>query len=72
MTGLRLTEGLDTKALAALSGLSFDDLVEPGRLRELTAGGFLDAAAGRITATAEGRLRLNSILARLLAPEAGA
>ncbi|MBT7031999.1 MAG: radical SAM family heme chaperone HemW [Rhodospirillaceae bacterium] len=72
MTGLRLTEGLDTKALAALSGLSFDDLVEPGRLRELTAGGFLDAAAGRITATAEGRLRLNAILARLLAPEAGA
>ncbi len=71
MTGLRLGEGLDVARLEATTGVTLPALVDPHMFGQVCDGGFLVDAAGRLTATAAGRLRLNAILAALLVPEAG-
>jgi len=68
MTGLRLTEGLDTAKLEARTGLTLEAVVDGGRLGGLLAGGFLVREADVLRATDGGRLRLNAVLANLLAP----
>jgi putative oxygen-independent coproporphyrinogen III oxidase len=55
MMGLRLAEGI-----------AADIIPDKARLPRLIAGGFLEQADGRIRSTAEGRLRLNAVIADLL------
>ena len=55
MMGLRLAEGI-----------AEDIIPNKARLPRLIAGGFLECINGRIRTTAEGRLRLNAVIADLL------
>ena len=69
MTGLRLTNGLAAARLQRLTGAGLLELADGARLAELVDGGFLDWDGVTLRATPAGRLRLNAVLARLLAPE---
>jgi len=69
MTGLRLTEGLDLKRLEALSGLAWDRVLDGPRVEQCLTGGLLERRESRLVATAEGLLRLNAMIAALLAPD---
>jgi putative oxygen-independent coproporphyrinogen III oxidase len=68
MTGLRMAEGLDTERLERITGLALDRLADPAALQRCVAGGLLVWRGTRLLATAEGVLRLNAMLAHLLAP----
>jgi oxygen-independent coproporphyrinogen-3 oxidase len=64
LMGLRLREGVDPARYAAMSGRS----LSPGRLDFLRRNGFVESCgAGRIRATAEGWLVLDSVVADLAA-----
>jgi len=69
MTGLRLTEGLDLKGLEIKTGLAASGFFAGQRLGALIEGGFLTKDASRLSVTPAGQLRLNAVLAHLLAPE---
>jgi oxygen-independent coproporphyrinogen-3 oxidase len=65
--GLRLTEGVDPARIAARSGLPWEDTVDPAMLAACLEEGYLEwSPAGRLAATAEGRLRLDALLPALL------
>ncbi len=67
LMGLRLDEGVDPARFAARTGTPLADAVEPAILEACLEEGYLRwAPAGRLVATAEGRLRLDSLLAALL------
>jgi oxygen-independent coproporphyrinogen-3 oxidase len=66
LMGLRLAEGVDPARLEARSGLALADALEPGMLEACLDAGYLEWRAGRLAATAEGRLRLDAMLPRLL------
>ncbi|MEK9752336.1 MAG: radical SAM family heme chaperone HemW [Rhodospirillaceae bacterium] len=68
MTGLRMAEGLDTERLERITGLALDRLADPAALQRCVAGRLLVWKGTRLLATAEGMLRLNAMLAHLLAP----
>ncbi len=67
MMGLRLSEGVSRERFRRLTGRSLEDAVDPVRLRDLIAGGFLILDDRRLRATAAGHLRLNAVLAAVLA-----
>ena len=67
LMGLRLTRGLDRGSFRTATGVEPEAAVDPAALAVLIEGGFVEADAAGIRATAEGRLRLNAVLARLLA-----
>ena len=67
MTGLRLTTGIGRPAFRSAAGRTLDDAIDPGRLEPLIDGGFLILDAAGLRATAAGRLRLNAVIARLVA-----
>lgn len=67
MTGLRLGEGVDRARVARLTGLDLDDVLDPDGFARLLSGGFVEADGDRVRATPKGRLRLDTVLARLLA-----
>lgn len=67
MTGLRLTAGIRESDFEESTGLSFDDALETENVRRLVEGGFLEKGAGILKATPEGMLRLNAVIATLLA-----
>jgi oxygen-independent coproporphyrinogen-3 oxidase len=67
MTGLRLRDGIARAMFRARTGLELEDALEPRRLRRLLDGGFLVLDARGLRATDDGRLRLNAVLAALLA-----
>ncbi len=67
MMGLRLSEGVSRERFRRLTGRRLEDAVDAARLRDLTDGGFLVLDDRRLRATAAGRLRLNAVLAALLA-----
>lgn len=69
MTGLRLSEGLDTMHLGTACGIEFDQIVDRARLAQCLDGGLLRWSGRRLVATARGVPRLNAILAALLAPD---
>jgi putative oxygen-independent coproporphyrinogen III oxidase len=69
MTGLRLTEGLDLDRLESLSGLAWDRVLEGPRVEQCLTGGLLERRGTRLLATADGLLRLNAMIAALLAPD---
>ncbi len=67
LMGLRLTEGVDEARFAARTGVSIDAATEPDTLRRALDEAYLERADGRLRATGEGRLRLNALLALLVA-----
>jgi oxygen-independent coproporphyrinogen-3 oxidase len=67
MMGLRLREGVARAAFQRELQAEPETLLDPARLQALTEGGFLLLDKGGLKATAEGRQRLDPLLARLLA-----
>lgn len=67
LMGLRLTEGIDEARFAARTGRSLGDCVDPLMLQACLEEGYLAREGGVLRATAEGRLRLEAMLARLVA-----
>jgi putative oxygen-independent coproporphyrinogen III oxidase len=68
MTGLRMAEGLDCERLERATGLEIENLIDPAALQRCVTGGLLAWNGRNLTASAEGVLRLNAMLAHLLAP----
>ena len=66
LMGLRLAEGVDEARFTARTGVALADALEPGILAQALAEGYLARPPGRLVATAEGRLRLDALLAALL------
>lgn len=67
LMGLRLTRGIERARFRVLAGIEPEAAVNPTALSMLIGAGFLESDAAGLRATAEGRLRLNAVLARLLA-----
>ncbi len=66
LMGLRLAEGIDPRRIETRSHLPFAQTVDTGMLASLAEEGLLEWRGGRLAATAEGLLRLDSILPLLL------
>jgi len=66
LMGLRLTEGVDAARFAARTGMELEAALDPAILEQALEVGYLTHAAGRLAATIEGRLRLDSLLAQLI------
>lgn len=66
MMGLRLTEGVGRPRFERQTGGSFESILDAGRLSDLTEEGLLQLDDQGLRATAEGRQRLNAVLAHLL------
>jgi putative oxygen-independent coproporphyrinogen III oxidase len=66
LMGLRLTEGIDPGAFQARTGTRLLDMLDPDIIEQAVSAGYLDAAPGRLKATAEGRKRLDSLLGALV------
>ncbi|WP_455373642.1 radical SAM family heme chaperone HemW [Limibacillus halophilus] len=67
MMGLRLREGVTRAAFQRELGAEPENLLAAKPLHDLIEGGFLELDAAGLRATAEGRQRLDPLLARLLA-----
>jgi oxygen-independent coproporphyrinogen-3 oxidase len=67
MMGLRLRDGLTRDAFLWAAGHDFEDVLEPRRLRRLIDANYLELDARGLRATADGLMRLNALLAALLA-----
>lgn len=67
MMGLRLSTGIGNDDLARIHAGDIATAFNPVRLARLIDGGFLSRDAGRLRALPEGRLRLDAVLAELLA-----
>ena len=67
MMGLRLREGVPLDRVQAETGQALEAQIAAGSLGRLIDGGFLTTDSERLRATAQGRQRLDSVLAALLA-----
>jgi putative oxygen-independent coproporphyrinogen III oxidase len=67
LMGLRLTEGIDITRFAARTGIPLDDALDQDVLARALAEDYLVRTATHLRATGEGRLRLDSLLAALVA-----
>lgn len=67
LAGLRLDEGVDERRLRARTGLGLAEVVDAAAVPLLIETGDLLAAGDTLRATTQGRLRLDAVLARLLA-----
>lgn len=67
LMGLRLRRGIDRAVFRTATGGAPEAAVDPAGLAALVEGGFLEVDAEGLRATPAGRLRLNAVLARLLA-----
>ncbi|MEE8392763.1 MAG: radical SAM family heme chaperone HemW [Rhodospirillales bacterium] len=67
MLGLRLAEGIGRARFLELTGYELEEAFDGERLRALTDGGFLVLDESGLRATGAGRLRLDAVLAALLA-----
>lgn len=67
MMGLRLREGVSAASFTRETGTTFENFLDAEALSDLEAAGFLERDEIGLRATAAGRLRLNAVLARLLA-----
>jgi oxygen-independent coproporphyrinogen-3 oxidase len=66
LMGLRLAEGIGFESFAARTGTSLLDAVDPKTLRDCVDEGYLTLDETRLTATAEGRKRLDALLPALV------
>jgi oxygen-independent coproporphyrinogen-3 oxidase len=66
LMGLRLAEGIGFESFAARTGTSLLDAVDPKTLRDCVDEGYLTLDETRLTATAEGRKRLEALLPALV------
>jgi putative oxygen-independent coproporphyrinogen III oxidase len=66
LMGLRLTEGINIEAFQARTGTKLMDILDPSIIEQATEAGYLETPPGRLQATAEGRKRLDSLLAALV------
>jgi oxygen-independent coproporphyrinogen-3 oxidase len=67
LMGLRLTEGIEVARFEARTGRTLAQSVDAGVLEQCIAEGYLTLTPHRLVATREGRIRLNSLLAALVA-----
>jgi len=67
MMGLRLRGGLTRDAFQLATAREFEDVLEPRRLRRLIDADYLEIDSRGLRATADGLIRLNAVLAALLA-----
>lgn len=67
LCGLRLAEGIRRDRFFHLTGLDLEEAVDANALKRMIDGGFLEIDGNRLRATGDGRLRLNAVLAGLLA-----
>jgi len=65
LMGLRLAEGIDAAWFAARTGVALEDAVDASMLTACIDAGYLALTGSRLTATAEGRRRLDAMLPRL-------
>ena len=68
MTGLRLTEGVDSARFAALSGMAPDAVLDPGGVDTMIEAGFLWRTPQGFGVTVAGRKLLNAVMERILVP----
>jgi oxygen-independent coproporphyrinogen-3 oxidase len=66
LMGLRLTEGINAARFRRLCGRTLDETLDPAGLAEMLDLGFVTWDGQWLRATAEGRVRLNGVLARLV------
>ncbi len=66
MMGLRLNEGISIARCEALSGLSFDDMIDGDHLRVAEKEGWVTIDENQILLSIEGMLRLNAIIPYIL------
>ncbi len=66
LMGLRLTEGIDAARFAERTGMTLEASLDAGVLDQALEAGYLTYGNQRLTATAEGRLRLDSLLTQLV------
>ncbi len=66
LMGLRLHEGIDAARFARRTGLALTDVLDADVLAQAVAAGYVVHAPGHLTATAEGRLRLDALLPALV------
>jgi putative oxygen-independent coproporphyrinogen III oxidase len=66
MMGLRLTEGIDARAFTHRTGIAPEDAFDRATVERLAAAGYLEWGPDRFAATADGRQRLNAVVAALL------
>jgi coproporphyrinogen III oxidase-like Fe-S oxidoreductase len=65
LMGLRLTEGIEFARFEARTGGRLMDAVDTGVLQAAVEAGYLVQTRARLTATAEGRKRLDALLPEL-------
>ena len=66
LMGLRLAEGIDLAGFEARTGIAVEAAIDPAIRAQAIEAGYLDAGPDRLKATAEGRKRLDSLLAALV------
>ena len=66
LMGLRLTEGIDLAYFTTRSGMPLEDAVNSDILQACIEAGYLTHIPDRLSATAEGRRRLDALLPRLV------
>ncbi|HEX3984437.1 MAG TPA: radical SAM family heme chaperone HemW [Acidisoma sp.] len=66
LMGLRLTEGVSAARFEARTGIALAEAIDQAMLPALIEEGYLVAEGDQLRATAEGRLRLDSLLAALI------
>ena len=66
LMGLRLTEGIDTARFTARTGVALESAIDTGVLGQAIDAGYMTHDDGRLIATTEGRLRLDSLLVALV------
>ncbi|WP_428377155.1 radical SAM family heme chaperone HemW [Lichenicoccus sp.] len=66
LMGLRLTEGIPAELFAARTGMTLDEALDAEMLRNAIEAGYVAWYGDCLVATAEGRLRLDALLAALV------
>ena len=66
LMGLRLAEGIPARRFAARTGIALPDALDAGVLRDAIEAGYVAWYGDCLVATAEGRLRLDALLAALV------
>lgn len=66
LMGLRLAEGIPLARLETESGKPWQDMLDVSAIAALVTVGYLELTPTRLTATAQGRQRLNAILGKII------